>query len=164
MKNAGRFAGTRLGPVGMALLILCGSAAAYGNVGQGGVGHAGGVHAMGGGRGGHGGGWNGHGGGWGGRGGWGWHGHGGYYGYYGCCGWGIGFYDPLWDPYLWDYYGYGPVNIPYAVAPPLEAPVQGYAPPPAPAYWYYCPDSRTYYPYVRQCASPWQKVPAKPGP
>jgi hypothetical protein len=40
------------------------------------------------------------------------------------------------------------------------------APAPAPAeqWWYYCPDSKTYYPYVQQCASPWQRVsPHPPG-
>ena len=34
-------------------------------------------------------------------------------------------------------------------------------PPPAQsqsAYWYYCRDTQTYYPYVQQCASPWQQV------
>lgn len=38
------------------------------------------------------------------------------------------------------------------------------APPPAPAgdYYYYCPDSQTYYPYVTSCASPWQQVPVAP--
>ncbi len=25
-------------------------------------------------------------------------------------------------------------------------------------YWYFCPDSKTYYPYVKQCSSPWQRV------
>lgn len=25
-------------------------------------------------------------------------------------------------------------------------------------YWYFCPDSKTYYPYVKQCPSPWQRV------
>ncbi|MDH3319437.1 MAG: hypothetical protein OEO84_07070 [Betaproteobacteria bacterium] len=25
-------------------------------------------------------------------------------------------------------------------------------------YWYFCADSKTYYPYVKQCASPWQRV------
>jgi hypothetical protein len=34
--------------------------------------------------------------------------------------------------------------------------------PPAPSSWYYCPDSKTYYPYVRQCASAW--VPVSPTP
>ena len=29
-------------------------------------------------------------------------------------------------------------------------------------YWYYCPDSKTYYPYVRECASTWQRVSPRP--
>jgi hypothetical protein len=29
-------------------------------------------------------------------------------------------------------------------------------------YWYYCPDSDTYYPYVKQCASPWHRVEPQP--
>ena len=30
------------------------------------------------------------------------------------------------------------------------------------AVWFFCADSNTYYPYVRECASPWQRVPAQP--
>jgi len=29
-------------------------------------------------------------------------------------------------------------------------------------YWYFCPDSQTYYPYVKQCASPWHRVAPQP--
>jgi len=29
-------------------------------------------------------------------------------------------------------------------------------------YWYYCPDSQTYYPYVQTCPSPWVKVLPEP--
>jgi hypothetical protein len=29
-------------------------------------------------------------------------------------------------------------------------------------YWYFCPDSNTYYPYVKQCASPWHRVAPQP--
>jgi hypothetical protein len=29
-------------------------------------------------------------------------------------------------------------------------------------YWYYCPDSATYYPYVKQCASPWHRIEPQP--
>ena len=29
-------------------------------------------------------------------------------------------------------------------------------------YWYYCPDSKTYYPYVKECASSWQRVDPRP--
>lgn len=25
-------------------------------------------------------------------------------------------------------------------------------------YWYYCRESETYYPYVKECASPWERV------
>jgi len=37
-----------------------------------------------------------------------------------------------------------------------------YVPPavtPAPAYWFYCSNPPGYYPYVPQCAVPWQQVP-----
>ena len=30
-------------------------------------------------------------------------------------------------------------------------------------YWYYCNESRAYYPYVKECASPWQRVAPQPG-
>lgn len=32
------------------------------------------------------------------------------------------------------------------------------------AYWYYCRDSQTYYPYVQQCASQWEQVVPRSGP
>lgn len=31
-------------------------------------------------------------------------------------------------------------------------------------YWYFCPDTETYYPYVKQCASPWHRVAPQPSP
>lgn len=31
-------------------------------------------------------------------------------------------------------------------------------------YWYYCPDAKAYYPYVKHCAGKWQRVtPTPPG-
>lgn len=30
------------------------------------------------------------------------------------------------------------------------------------AWWYYCNESGAYYPYVRECASPWQRVAPTP--
>jgi len=30
--------------------------------------------------------------------------------------------------------------------------------------WYYCDDSKTYYPYVKECSSGWRAVPAQPAP
>src|SRR5258706_11321248 len=43
---------------------------------------------------------------------------------------------------------------PVYVAPPLVA----VAPTPNSGYWYFCPDSRAYYPYVLECASGWLQV------
>jgi hypothetical protein len=34
---------------------------------------------------------------------------------------------------------------------------------PAPTqYWYYCRDSDAYYPYVKECPRPWERVPTRP--
>ena len=34
---------------------------------------------------------------------------------------------------------------------------------PAPQHdWYFCPNSNSYYPYVRECPGGWQRVPAQP--
>lgn len=29
-------------------------------------------------------------------------------------------------------------------------------------FWYYCPEAKAYYPYVKECAKGWQKVPPTP--
>ena len=63
------------------------------------------------------------------------------------------------------YYPYPPTVVVPAPAYPttyIEQP-QPAAAAPAPAqgstaYWYFCRDTQTYYPYVQQCASPWQQV------
>lgn len=65
---------------------------------------------------------------------------------------------------------------PVAYVPPVVYSSRGHAPPvyverndlgavaPAPApsadkaFWYFCTDSNTYYPYVTQCATPWERV------
>jgi hypothetical protein len=78
--------------------------------------------------------------------------------------------------YPWSWYGYYPppyyypgYYYPQPIAYPAQ-PVtyveQGGAPAPAqPAgWWYYCEASRTYYPYVKECPSGWQRVPALPPP
>jgi len=41
-------------------------------------------------------------------------------------------------------------------APPAQALAQ------TAGYWYYCAASSTYYPYVKECPSGWQRVPAQP--
>ena len=47
-----------------------------------------------------------------------------------------------------------PVYIERSEAPSPSAPTESSTT----AYWYYCRDSQTYYPYVQQCASPWERV------
>jgi hypothetical protein len=74
-------------------------------------------------------------------------------------------------PYYYSPYWYPRYYYPPAVVAPAQPPVyieQNPGPgaavstaPPAQAqsaYWYYCQDSQTYYPYAQQCASPWQQV------
>jgi hypothetical protein len=116
--------------------------------------------------GGHGGGHGGHG------------GHGGGHGWYGGGhGWhgggrggrvivGIG---PWWGgyPYRPFPYWYGPYAAPYYAYPPpsvvvQEPPAYVEQPAPAPAYWYYCPVSKAYYPTVQSCAEAWIRVPQQP--
>lgn len=81
---------------------------------------------------------------------------------------------PLWYPPAYSYYyppypAYGYPAYPPAVVvrPAPQVYVErddrlAAEPPAAPHYWYFCRDSETYYPYVKQCASPWERVPARP--
>jgi len=77
----------------------------------------------------------------------------------------IGFY--LGAPLLWPGYDYWGWRDPYPTVTQVvvqrepqvyvqrETPVVS---PPAPEYWYYCPDSKTYYPYAQTCPSGWLQV------
>ena len=63
---------------------------------------------------------------------------------------------PVWYPY--PYYAYPPTVVVRETPPityieqssPDTAQQQG--------YWYYCADSKAYYPYVKDCPAGWQKV------
>jgi hypothetical protein len=74
------------------------------------------------------------------------------------------YYDPFYAPF------YAPYYYPYSYAPIVEAPSsppfyierQQPDPSPLPKIWFYCPESKTYYPYVKECPGGWQTVPAKP--
>ena len=57
------------------------------------------------------------------------------------------------------YYYPAPPSVVYAPPPTIES-----APPAAPVNptWFYCAESRGYYPYVRECPGGWQRVPAAP--
>ncbi len=48
--------------------------------------------------------------------------------------------------------------------PPPPQPMVPPVSPPAVATWYYCPESKAYYPYVAECPGGWQSVPAQPPP
>jgi len=79
-------------------------------------------------------------------------------------GWGPGFWGPP--------YGYGyPYGYPYYSAPPvvIQQEPQEYVHQPAPQpeqqqYWYYCSESKTYYPYVKSCPGGWMRVAPTPAP
>jgi hypothetical protein len=79
---------------------------------------------------------------------------------------GGGYYYPWGVPY---YYPYPPaVAVPVPVpAQPQEYVEQGQtsAAPAASGQpggtWYYCDDTRSYYPYVKSCSSGWRPVPAQ---
>jgi hypothetical protein len=81
---------------------------------------------------------------------------------------GVEFGPPLWAP--WYYpppYYYPPVVIqpappPVYVEPPAPPPVYSQQPSVPQDYWYFCPSSNQYYPYVRDCPVRWQKVAPQP--
>jgi hypothetical protein len=86
---------------------------------------------------------------------------------------GFAFGGPLWYPgpvfpsYTYPY----PYSYPYAYSPPIIVPPaprvyiereDRVAQESSPGYWYYCRESDTYYPYVKECAQPWERVLAQP--
>ena len=72
---------------------------------------------------------------------------------------------PFYRPYYYVPYYYPPVYYaPTVVVPPPAYVEPQAAPQRADPYWYYCPEARAYYPYVRQCAGGWQRVVPQPPP
>jgi hypothetical protein len=76
---------------------------------------------------------------------------------------------PAYWYYPAPYYYYPPAYYypPYFAAPAsppvyIERGDASSAPEQAQGQWYYCPEAKAYYPYVKQCAGGWQKVPAQP--
>lgn len=69
---------------------------------------------------------------------------------------------PVWGPGWWyppPYYYSPPTVVAVPTEPPQYIERETYAPPGAQAgYWYYCATTKTYYPYVKTCAEPWQPV------
>jgi len=96
--------------------------------------------------------------------------HGPRYSYGGSIWIGPGWLDPWWGyPYYsYPYYPYYP--YPYYPEPPVvtQQQPQVYVEP-APrqeeeSYWYYCPKSKGYYPYVKKCPEGWLRVVPSPVP
>lgn len=76
------------------------------------------------------------------------------------------FYSPWYYPAYPAPYYYPPVAYPAYPSGPttyVEQAQPEAAPAPRPDnYWYYCPEAKAYYPYVKQCAGGWQKVSPQP--
>jgi len=69
---------------------------------------------------------------------------------------------PVWGPV----YPY-PYPYPAYVSPPVvirQEPEIHYLTPPSPEqhYWYYCPNPKGYYPYVKECPDGWTRVAPRP--
>jgi hypothetical protein len=71
-------------------------------------------------------------------------------------GWHGNRYGWWWAVPGYDWYAYDEPAYPYPAYPYTGYP----GAPVAPYYWYYCQNPVGYYPYVQQCAGPWQPVPA----
>ena len=72
-------------------------------------------------------------------------------------------------PFGWGYWPYWNYPAPYGYYPRAVAPAdpviyveRGDADPEPTQdpsqYWYFCRDSKTYFPYVKECPTPWQRV------
>ena len=99
------------------------------------------------------------------------------------------FYRPYYPPYYYSPYYYPPAYYPpvvlappvyitpapppvYVEQPPVQQPAPMYQPQmelapqpgsqPSTNVWYYCNESQTYYPYVKQCPAGWQQVTPQP--
>lgn len=71
------------------------------------------------------------------------------------------FVGPAWGAWgPWYPPPYYPPVIVREAAPPVY--IERPAEPEPVAYWYYCNNSRAYYPYVRECPAGWLRVPAEP--
>ena len=74
------------------------------------------------------------------------------------------YYPPYYPAYYPPYYPQVPAAPPVYIEQgvPQAAPSQAPAPGQSSGWWYYCAESQTYYPYVKQCPSGWQRVTPQP--
>lgn len=84
----------------------------------------------------------------------------------------FGFYvgAPFYGPWYYPapYYYYPPAVVTVPSTPPVYieqgAGSQAAPAPQSQAYWYYCADSKAYYPYVKECPAGWMRVIPQPPP
>lgn len=62
------------------------------------------------------------------------------------------YYDPFWPPAYWT----------PAPQPQIYIEQNPESPAGESRYWYYCPDSAAYYPYVSECPGGWQRIAPRP--
>ena len=80
---------------------------------------------------------------------------------------GFGFGYPYWGGPWWayppPYYYYpAPVVVQQPVTYVEQNPQASSTPAAETGWWYYCDQSKGYYPYVRECPGGWQRVPPTP--
>jgi hypothetical protein len=75
---------------------------------------------------------------------------------------GAPFYPWYYPPY---YYPPAVVTVPAAPTTYIEqGSLQSVPERQSQGYWYYCAESKTYYPYVKECPAGWQRVTPQPAP
>jgi hypothetical protein len=70
---------------------------------------------------------------------------------------GAPFFPWYYPPYYY-YPPYPPVVVRPAPTTYVEQGGAQSAPSPRSSYWYYCAESKTYYPYVKECPGGWMRV------
>jgi hypothetical protein len=70
------------------------------------------------------------------------------------------YYSPYYSPYSPYYYPVAPVVV-QPPAPPVYVERSDVVPEGS-GTWYFCRESNSYYPYVKQCPGGWTRVPAQP--
>jgi len=72
------------------------------------------------------------------------------------------YYPAHYHPYTPAHYP-APVVVQQQPTVYIEQPAPQVRPQQPAGYWYYCGDSRAYYPYVKECPAGWQRVAPSPG-
>ncbi|QEL65114.1 hypothetical protein OTERR_16380 [Oryzomicrobium terrae] len=71
------------------------------------------------------------------------------------------YYPPAYYPPVYPYPYYPPVVV-TPPSPPVYVEQAPTAAVPQSNVWYFCPEAKAYYPYVKECASGWQQVAPQP--